>query len=236
MVEGVQYDPEQVYVQKETSGVSEQQVVKGAGFQIDKETTADESASSGNTQYKKLEGAGFTVYLISELSKIVDGTIQPAFNIDEGNMLVKNNDLVALFDETDNLMGYKFTEDYILAHHPFEEKYGGTDYDLDQVNQLVYVAGRGYYYVVDILAAYKDPYYSNETLKWDFTNETNAIARMYEKNATKVEEINKGYDYTTNHLNSGSPCEWYGLNGISDGWVATGVKNEYRLSELFSNH
>lgn len=48
MVEGVQYDPEQVYVQKETSGVSEQQVVKGAGFQIDKETTADESASSGN--------------------------------------------------------------------------------------------------------------------------------------------------------------------------------------------
>ena len=236
MVEGVQYDPEQVYVQKETSGVSEQQVVKGAGFQIDKETTADESASSGNTQYKKLEGAGFTVYLISELSKIVDGTIQPAFNIDEGNMLVKNNDLVALFDETDNLMGYKFTEDYILAHHPFEEKYGGTDYDLDQVNQLVYVAGRGYYYVVDILAAYKDPYYSNEILKWDFTNETNAIARMYEKNAAKVEEINKGYDYTTNHLNSGSPCEWYGLNGISDGWVATGVKNEYRLSELFSNH
>lgn len=50
----------------------------------------NESAGSGNTEYEDLEGAGFTVYLISELSLIKDGTIQPAFTEKDGNALVKD--------------------------------------------------------------------------------------------------------------------------------------------------
>ena len=233
------YDAEQVYVQKETSEYSEQEVIKGAGFQLNKESTGDESSGSGNTEGEALEGAGFTVYLISELSLIKDGTIQPAWSIDEGNMLVKNNDLVALFDEADNFVGYQYTEDYIIENEPFTEKYG-TDYDLEEVNRLIYVADHGYYYIQDILDAYHDRYYSNETQKWDFTNEEQAIARMYEDDAEAVESINAQYDYQDNHLNNGSPCEWYGPNGISEGWQPTGEsianKNEYKLAELFTNH
>ncbi len=235
-VEDDSYEVEQAYVQKETGGVSRQQAVKGAGFQINKQVTDEESAASGNTQYKALEGAGFTVYLLSELNLIKDGTIAPAFSIDEGNRLVHRNELAALFDETDNFVGYQFTGDYLSSHHLFEEKYGNADYDIDRANRLIYVPGRAYYYLEDILAAYRDRFYSNEIQKWDFTGESRAIARMYEDDAAAVEKINQAYSYQKNHLNSGSPCEWYGVNGISDGWTATGVKNEYQLAELFTNH
>ncbi len=232
--DGTVYAAEQVYVQKDTVQVSDQEVVKGAGFQL-KKVTSSVSSSSNNTATEALEGAGFTVYLISELSLIQDGTIAPAFNEDEGNMLVHNNDLVALFDDADNMVGYQFTKEYIAEHQPFTEKYG-ADYDEDTVNRLIYVAGHGYYYTWDILDAYRNQYYSNETQKWDFSAETDAIARMYEDDEAVVAEINADYAYVENRLNNGSPCEWYGVNGISDGWVATGVKNEYRLSELFTNH
>ena len=229
------YTAEQDYVTKDTVQYSDQQVVKGAGFQIKKLQTNGESASSNNNQGVDLEGAGFTVYLISELSLIQNGTIQPAFNEDEGNMLVHNNNLVALFDESGNLSGYQFTRDYINEHNPFTAKYG-TDYNESEVNKLVFVAGHGYYFMKDILDAYKDKYYSNESLKWDFTNEDQAIARIYENDTRNIQKINEGYDYVNNHLNANSPCQWYGLNGISEGWVATGVKNEYKLAELFTNH
>ena len=232
---GDTYQAEQVYLQKDTEQVSNQQVVKGAGFQIKKETMKNESAGSGNTEYEDLEGAGFTVYLISELSLIKDGTIQPAFTEKDGNALVKDNKLIALYDTTGNMVGYQFTTQYIDENHPFEAKYG-SDYDIRTANRIVYVKGRGYYYLNDILAAYKDSYYSNETKKWDFSAEAAAIARTYEDNATTIAEINHDYAYQNNNLNNGSPCEWYGPNGISDGWVATGVRNEYRLSEIFTNH
>lgn len=235
-VAGTIYDPEQVYLQKETGKVSNQQVIKGAGFQINKQETHNESGSSGNTQTDALEGAGFTVYLISELTLIKDGTIAPAFTVAEGHKLVYNNDLIALYDSASNFVGYQFTDAYIDANHPFEAKYGGADYDIRTANRIIYVKDRGYYYLDDILEGYKDRYYSNESQKWDFSGETAAIARMYEDSTSTINTINAAYAYQTNALNQGSPCEWYGPNGISDGWVPTGVRNEYVLSELFTNH
>ena len=235
MRDGETYEAEQVYLQKDTEKNSNQQVIKGAGFQINKKMTKNESGSSGNTEQKALEGAGFTVYLISELSLIKDGTIVPAYSVKDGNQLVYDNSLVALYDEAGNFVGYKFTDQYIDANRPFEAKYG-DDYDIRTANRLVYVKDRGYYYVDDILAGYKNAYYSDLNKKWDFSGETNAIARMYEDNENAVTEINRDYAYQDNKLNQGSPCEWYGPNGISDGWVATGVRNEYRLSEIYTNH
>lgn len=234
--EDTTYEAEQIYLQKDTEQVSNQIVVKGAGFQINKQAMQNESSSSGNTQQEALEGAGFTIYLISELSLIQNGTILPAFSEADGNQLLYEDKLIALYDNAGNFVGYQFTDQYISENHPFEEKYGGMDYDIRTANRLLYVKDRGYYYIDDILMAYKNIYYSNDTKKWDFTGEADAIVRMYEDNASAVDAINKEYAYQNNNLNNGSPCEWYGPNGISDGWVATGVRNEYRLAEIFTNH
>lgn len=236
------YEAQQDYVQKETTRVSKQIEVKGAGFQINKVTDAsDETSGSTNTSAVKLEGAGFTIYLISELTKIQDGTIVPAWSETEGHELVKNNDLVALLDDSGNLLGYQYSADYLNTHNPFAGKYE-DGYDIEDVNRIVYVNGHGYYYTQDILDAYVDMLYNNEKAKWDFSGEERAIARMYEDDPSVVEEINRGYAYVENHLNAGSPCEWYGINGLSKGWVpdtnGTSLQNsnEYVLSEIFTNH
>ena len=236
-IDGTNYNQEQVYVQKDTVQYSNQLVEKGA-FQFRK-ITAPASVGSTETTQKPLAGAGFTVYMISDLSLIQDGTIQPVYTEHEGDLMVNNGDLTALFDESENFVGYKYTLDYINANHPFEAKYG-TDYDLSEVNRIVYVPDHGYYYIRDILDAYKNAYYSDVDKKWDFSGEEQAIARMYENNPDTVAEANKGYEKKDNALSSGSPEEYYGINGISDGWVATGNtiknKNEYKLSEIFTNY
>ena len=235
---GKDYDAEQDYVHKNTDQVSNQQVVKGGSAQFNKITTNGESSSSGNTTGEALEGAGFTVYMLSELSLIKDGTIAPAYGEVDGHELVEADNLVKLFDAAGNMLGYEFTKNYLKdadLYTYFDEKYP-DGYNLEDVNRLIFVRDRGYYYVEDILAAYRNDFYDNETKKWDFSAETKAIARIYEDDEDYIRQVNKDYSYVENHLNAGSPCEFYGVNGLSDGWVATGVKNEYKLAEIFSNH
>lgn len=232
------YDAEQDYVHKDTGQVSRQKVVKGGSAQFTKITTNGESASSGNTAGEALEGAGFTVFLLSELKPVKDGSIVPVYTEEEGHKLVEDNHLVKLFDAAGNMVGYQFTKKYMEdadLHAYFDRKYP-DGYNLEDVNRIVYVRDRGYYYIQDILDAYKEKYYDEHTLKWDFTGESEAVVRIYEKDPAVISEINAQFAYVPNHLNSGSPCEYYGVNGLSDGWVATGVKDEYRLSEIFSNH
>ena len=249
---GTDYKAEQTYVQKETTLVSLQDIIRGS-FQLNKQQTVGGSGGSNNTNSADLSGAGFTVYLISELSKIQNGEIAPAFNTDEGNMLVYNGDLVSKFDDAGNLVGYEFTREYIDENHPFEEKYGpenvtwtddqhcviaigGNGYDLEEVNTILFIPGHGYYYKQDILEGYVNATYDENSPKWDFSDESQAIARTYEDDANVITEINKKYKQQDNGLASGSSEEWYGVNGIGDGWVATEQPNEYRLSELFTNY
>src|SRR5699024_2311209 len=82
----------------------------------------------------------------------------------------------------------------------------------------------GTYNVQSILDAYRKDSYDNNTPKYDFTGEGAAVARMYESDQALVEEYNAtltaAYDYA---------------NGQGDGWVPTGVENEYILSEIFTN-
>lgn len=82
----------------------------------------------------------------------------------------------------------------------------------------------GSYDVQSILDAYRKDNYDNNTAKYDFSGESQAVARMYESDSAVVAEYNASltaaYDYA---------------NGQGEGWVSTGTPNEYRLSETFTN-
>ena len=82
----------------------------------------------------------------------------------------------------------------------------------------------GKYDIDSLIDLYINTEYDNEQLKYDFTGETQAIAKTYEIDANLIAEYNKTL----------TP-EGDNKNGSGEGWVATGNKNEYQLSELFSN-
>lgn len=82
----------------------------------------------------------------------------------------------------------------------------------------------GSYNIQSVLDAYRKDNYDSETLKYDFSNEAQAIARMFESDADLV------YAYNATLTDAGDFA-----NGSGLGWVPTGTTNEYRLSELFTN-
>ena len=82
----------------------------------------------------------------------------------------------------------------------------------------------GSYNVQSVLDAYRKDNYDPDTLKYDFTGEAQAIARMFESDADLV------YAYNATLTEAGDYA-----NGSGLGWVPTGTTNEYRLSELFTN-
>ena len=75
-----------------------------------------------------------------------------------------------------------------------------------------------------ILDAYINKEYDNEHPKWDFSGETQAIARTYEVNADEMAAYNKTLTAAGDNK-----------NGKGDGWQPTGRANEYQLAEIFSN-
>lgn len=66
--------------------------------------------------------------------------------------------------------------------------------------------------------------YDNEHPKWDFSGETQAIAKTYEVNADEIAAYNKTLTAAGDNK-----------NGKGDGWQPTGRANEYQLAEIFSN-
>ena len=82
----------------------------------------------------------------------------------------------------------------------------------------------GTYNVQSILDAYRKDSYDNNTPKYDFSGEGAAIARMFESDASLVANYNASLTEAGDYA-----------NGRGDGWVPTGVKNEYILSEIFTN-
>ena len=82
----------------------------------------------------------------------------------------------------------------------------------------------GTYNVQSILDAYRKDSYDNNTPKYDFSGEDAAVARMFESDASLVTDYNAS-------LTEAGDC----ANGQGDGWVSTGVENEYILSEIFTN-
>ena len=82
----------------------------------------------------------------------------------------------------------------------------------------------GAYTLQSILDAYINKSYDNAHLKWDFSGETQAIAKTYEVNAAEIAAHNKTLTAAGENK-----------NGKGDGWQPTGNANEYQLAEIFSS-
>ena len=82
----------------------------------------------------------------------------------------------------------------------------------------------GAYTLQSILDAYINKSYDNAHLKWDFSGETQAIAKTYEVNAAEIAAYNKTLTAAGENK-----------NGKGDGWQPTGNANEYQLAEIFSS-
>ena len=95
--------------------------------------------------------------------------------------------------------------------------------DLSKLKQFEQTRS-GSYTLQSILDAYIDKTYDNEHPKWDFSAETQAIAKTYEVNADEIAAYNKTLTAAGDNK-----------NGKGDGWQPTGTANEYQLAEIFSN-
>ena len=95
--------------------------------------------------------------------------------------------------------------------------------DLSKLKQFEQTRS-GSYTLQSILDAYIDKTYDNEHPKWDFSAETQAIAKTYEVNADEIAAYNKTLTAAGENK-----------NGKGNGWQPTGSVNEYQLAEIFSN-
>lgn len=95
--------------------------------------------------------------------------------------------------------------------------------DLSKVEQFDQTRTRSYT-LQSILNAYINKEYDNEHPKWDFSGETQAIAKNYEVNADEIATYNRTLTASGDNK-----------NGKGDGWQPTGRANEYQLAEIFSN-
>ena len=95
--------------------------------------------------------------------------------------------------------------------------------DLSKLKQFEQTRS-GSYTLQSILDAYIDKTYDNEHPKWDFSAETQAIAKTYEVNADEIAAYNKTLTAAGENK-----------NGRGNGWQPTGSANEYQLAEIFSN-
>ena len=95
--------------------------------------------------------------------------------------------------------------------------------DLSKAEQFSQTRSGGHI-LQSILDAYINKEYDNEHLKWDFSNEAQAIAKTYEVNAAEIAAYNKTLTAAGENK-----------NGKGDGWQPTGNANEYQLAEIFSS-
>lgn len=95
--------------------------------------------------------------------------------------------------------------------------------DLSKVDQFDQTR-TGSYTLQSILDAYINKEYDNEHPKWNFSGETQAIAKTYEVNADEIATYNRTLTASGDNK-----------NGKGDGWQPTGRANEYQLAEIFSN-
>ena len=95
--------------------------------------------------------------------------------------------------------------------------------DLSKASQFC-VTPDGTYDVHSILDAYRKDVYDQDTLKYDFTGEEQAVVRMYESSSTAVDAYNATLTADGDYA-----------NGKGYGWQSSRDTNEYRLGEMFTN-
>lgn len=82
----------------------------------------------------------------------------------------------------------------------------------------------GSYDIQSILTAYRKDKYDQNTKKYDFSKEQQAVATMYESDSAVVDT------YNATLTGAGE-----NTNGSGYGWRPTGTPAQYRLSEIFTN-
>ena len=106
------------------------------------------------------------------------------------------------------------------------ENAGFTVYRISELSKAAQFTQNpdGSYQIQSILDAYRKGHYDQNHDKFDFAGEEQAQATMFEGSAESVQKFNEA-------LSS------YGdlANGKSVGWQATGIPNQYRLGEVFTN-
>ena len=95
--------------------------------------------------------------------------------------------------------------------------------DLSKASQFA-VLPDGKYDLESVLAAYRKDSYNQDTPKYDFSNEEQAIARTYENDSSLIEAYNATLTAAGDYA-----------NGKGNGWIPTNKANEYRLAEIHTN-
>ncbi len=94
---------------------------------------------------------------------------------------------------------------------------------LSKADQFIQNAD-GSYDAASILDTYRKSSYNQDTLKFDFSDEEQAVATMYESDTATVTRYNATLT---------ADCDF--SNGQGLGWVPTNNAQEYRLSEIYTN-
>ncbi len=172
------------------------------GWYVEKTTFADNRQTAGEQIDKTSYSANYHIHADNTLAESQD-------QVAKGNVEISK--IVSSSGQSNGLelenAGFTF---YLVS-------------DLSKLEQFEQTRS-GSYTLQSILNAYIDKTYDNEHPKWDFSAETQAVAKTYEVNAAEIAAYNKTLTAAGENK-----------NGRGNGWQPTGNANEYQLAEIFSN-
>ena len=172
------------------------------GWYVEKTTFADNRQAAGEQIDKTSYSANYHIHADNTLAESQD-------QVAKGNVEISK--IVSSSGQSNGLelegAGFTF---FLVSDLSKEEQFEQTR--------------SGSYTLQSILDAYIDKTYDNEHPKWDFSAETQAIAKTYEVNADEIAAYNKTLTAAGENK-----------NGKGDGWQPTSNANEYQLAEIFSN-
>ena len=172
------------------------------GWYVEKTTFADNRQAAGEQIDKTSYSANYHIHADNALAESQDQVAKG--NVEISKIVSSSGQSIGL-----ELEGAGFT--FFLVS------------DLSKLKQFEQTRS-GSYTLQSILDAYIDKTYDNEHPKWDFSAETQAIAKTYEVNADEIAAYNKTLTAAGENK-----------NGKGNGWQPTGSANEYQLAEIFSN-
>ena len=172
------------------------------GWYIEKIAFADDRQAEGENLDKTTYSANYHLHRDNELAESDDQVMKGNIELTKRVSSTGSSDGI-------KLQGAGFTF-YLIS-------------DLSKADQFAQTRS-GKYLIKSILDAYINPDYNESSLKYDFSGETQAVAKTYEIDADEIAAYNATLTDAGDYR-----------NGSGDGWVATGRPYEYQLSEIFSN-
>lgn len=172
------------------------------GRYIEKIAFADDRQAEGENLDKTTYSANYHLHRDNELAESDDQVMKGNIELTKRVSSTGSSDGI-------KLQGAGFTF-YLIS-------------DLSKADQFAQTRS-GKYLIKSILDAYINPNYNESSLKYDFSGETQAVAKTYEIDADEIAAYNATLTDAGDYR-----------NGSGDGWIATGRPYEYQLSEIFSN-